>query len=363
MEVKRQTGFQRVLYNEAKKGAYYTDKEHCKWLSNLFEWPKEEFCIIEPSIGDGEAVSTVISKDATDQKVVFGVELDERVYENQKSNPSIKHLINADFLNGVKISNESFTFCFGNPPYGQDVYEKERLEYNFLKKVTKYLKAKAVLVWVVPYYVFQDEPKYAAFFNANFEVVHIYKFHEEEFNKYKQIVIIGIKRPGGPLRDQEESNKLYRKVMDIDTLPLVPIAYDGPKINIIPSKEQDITYFSSKEFKSDEALDFLLSQSAVYKEIVTSTKHKDVLLKEIGQPPVELSPSHMYLLAVCGYTSSFKMGSEENKDIHLQRGKVDNIEKASYETKENGSVIKTVRSSAHTKLTIIENDGDIKVLD
>ncbi|WP_113675869.1 DUF6094 domain-containing protein [Vallitalea guaymasensis] len=362
MEVKRQTGFQRVLYNLAKKGAYYTDSQHCNWLSKLFEWPKEEVCILEPSIGDGAAVSAVIDKNVKDKKLIFGIELDEKVYKINKHNPNIRHLINADFTNGVKISNNSFSFCFGNPPYGKDVQAEERLEFSFLKKVTKYLKPQAVLVWVIPYYVFQEEPRYAAFFSANYEVSAVYKFHDKEFKKYKQIAIIAIKRPGSQLRDNKEANKLLKRVLNIDEVQLVPIDYHGPKIKILPSLEKDIIYFSTKKFNPYEAEE-ALNHSAVYKELREYTRHEDVLIKDIGRPPVQLSANHMYLLAVCGCTSSYRMGTDENSDVHLQRGKVDMVEHSTFETKDNGAVVETVTSSAHTKLTIIENDGTITILD
>ena len=62
-EVKKQSRFTRLKYNEAKMGAYYTDPQHCRYISRFLQFPEEdEVCCLEPSIGDGKAILTVTGK-------------------------------------------------------------------------------------------------------------------------------------------------------------------------------------------------------------------------------------------------------------------------------------------------------------
>lgn len=63
-KIKKQSEFSRARHNEAKMGAYYTDPGHCRRIGKFLEFPEEEVCCLEPSIGDGEAVFAVTGKPA-----------------------------------------------------------------------------------------------------------------------------------------------------------------------------------------------------------------------------------------------------------------------------------------------------------
>lgn len=76
--VKKQNSFFQTRMNQAKLGAYYTDPAHCQWIAGLLDFPEnEEVCGLEPAIGDGNAIITVMGRRNNENIHIFGVELNE----------------------------------------------------------------------------------------------------------------------------------------------------------------------------------------------------------------------------------------------------------------------------------------------
>lgn len=356
MSITKQNSFSRVLANEAKMGAYYTDLQHCQWISNLLDFPiDKEVCALEPSIGDGSAIKTVSNCFDNPNIKIFGVELNKETDQLLQEDKEIEKSINADFLNGVKITNSAFSFCFSNPPYGEQ--EGERLEKRFLEKIGHYLKPSAILVYVIPYSVFINE-SFLKIWCARYELLHIYKFHEEEFNKWKQVVLIGRKKIAlGYLR--KELDDMVEKYSSINNLEGIPESYDGPKVVVRSSYVDDIEYFSTLDFQYDKVMSAIKSSPL---HVFASKKlEKDEYLKsELTNPPLPMKRDLMYLLSVSGGGEG-KAGNEENQDVHLQRGVVKVVETDRVDSLDEKSYLR-VRSSSSITVTIIENDGKITKL-
>ena len=85
---------------------------------------------------------------------------------------------------------------------------------------------------------------FASKFTNRFKVEAVYKFHETEFKKYKQVVLIGRKK-GNLVEEPEVANALYEKLMNIDELELLPMNYSGKKIKINPSSSKAISIFQT----------------------------------------------------------------------------------------------------------------------
>ena len=168
--------FTRTSANIEKMGAYYTDTSHCRVLGQMFKWPEEEVSVIEPSIGDGSAVFALTDVEKNPNIKIFGVELNDEVADNLKNDSRMEDLLKADFLNGVRIKNNAFSFCFGNPPYMEDNLDGEgRLELQFLQKVTNYLTKDGVICWVIPYRIFVEE-KFFRFWHGNCYIINVRNF-------------------------------------------------------------------------------------------------------------------------------------------------------------------------------------------
>lgn len=147
---------------------------------------KRSACWSRPS----ETVAVLTVTGGRENCKIFGVELNRDTYtECLQDNPKFTAVLNEDFLKGVKISNNKFSFCFANPPYGESAEEKKRLEQLFLERIAGYMRNGGYLALVIPYGVFKEEKFFRAVL-GRFSLEGFYRFDDKEYEKYHQICAI-----------------------------------------------------------------------------------------------------------------------------------------------------------------------------
>ena len=354
--VQKQSNFSRSLANDAKMGAYYTDREHCRRIGMLVEFPAEEVSVLEPCIGDGTALREVLSGKG-DNVSIFAVELNGEVYqEHIKNNPKIAYSLNADFLTGIKASHKSFGFCFANPPYGEDEMGV-RLEQKFVEKLYPYMKPQAPIALVVPHYTLVQEKFLSSFF-ARFEPIMTYRFDDDVFCRFKQVAVIGIRRK--VLECSKESQCSYKEeIAEVSSLPYLPKEEKeaAQKVAAVASSQEGIEYFATLEFDAGAAAG-KLDSSHLYRQLEKAFVPKYVV-GNLNRPVIPLKTDLLYLLAVCGGGQGL-VGSEEGRDLHLQRGVAKVVETGRLEGE--GKLVEKIKTSTRVELNIIENDGKITTL-
>lgn len=358
-EIRKQSSFSRVKYNEAKMGAYYTDLDHCKWISRFLEFPEEsEVCCLEPSVGDAMSVLTVTGKDRGGKENIriFAVELNEDTYNEVCEQERVYQCLKADFLNDVLISHHSFSFGFMNPPYGTQE-NGERYEVAFLRKVVPYLTKDAIMVVVVPISVARSK-EYLGIWCSEFETVHQYRFHEKEFEKFKQVVLFGRKKESAA--NEQEVDRLKAIMADASTMPLLPESYEGEKIQVPRSSEKNILEFMNRVFDEKEA-GKTVEKSPLQNVILDRLFIPPYIIDNLGRPPIMPSEGQMYLLAVSGAGQGL-VGSEENGDLHLQRGVTRMATRSEFVQDENGSLKEVVTSYPQVSFNLVESNGEISTL-
>lgn len=366
--------FQQRQANEACLGAYYTDPQHCEWLGELFSFStEEETTVLEPSAGNGLAVKLVTGAEDNPKVRIFAVELNDEVANTLKEDASMECVLKADFTSDVIISNKVFSFCFGNPPYMDELeFErirsfnktKERTEKVFLEKVTNYLKANGIICWVIPHRVFMENT-YTSFWMSRYETLGIYKFHDKEYEKWGQIALIGRKRACtvAPTKEQREA---FQSRCALNLLDYVPKKgeFTGEKIAVMPSSCNSISNFKAKTFNAVEAQDFVTENPSVLvsldEAIAKSTGIKEYNPARDYRPPKRLSNQNLALLTACGIGSGY-VGSSEERNLHLQRGSVTVTEEQVIEKTGDKAVLK-VKSHSTTNITLLESDGEFKDL-
>lgn len=361
----KQSSFSRSLVNDYKMGAYYTDLEHCKRIGNLLSFPEEEeVCILEPSIGDGQALLAITGKtmETGMNKIICGVELNSKTYESIKGNTLFNYLINEDFLNGVKISNGSFSFCFSNPPYGQIQDGKERYETKFVEKIYHKLCAAGILVLVIPFYTLNDDSFLKPFF-ARFNPIATYRFDDNVYKQFQQVVVIAQKRLNGIGYMSPWLVKYKELIAEKEMLAYLPMIGDTieKRIQINTSIERNIEYFTTLAFDAESAA-VQLSASNLYKAVSDKISVPIYSSVDIGQPPVPLSTDLLYLCAVSGGGQGLA-GNVENNDLHLQRGVAKVVKETKVVTKEDGATELIENSFTKICINVIQNDGEISVLE
>lgn len=351
--------FSRTLANQAKMGAYYTDVDHCRRIGQLFAFPQEEVCVLEPSIGDASAVNAVTA--GCEKRKLFGVELNPQTVEELKEKNACDYLLHADFLNGVKISNKAFSFVFANPPYGENKDKKERLELMFLEKIVKYICADGILVYIIPYYVLTDE-KFMKAYMHTFNPYAVFRFDDNEYKKYQQIVLIGGKRKsfGYMAKWMERFKEMTASLDEMAYLPKMGEEIQR-KIQVLPSSESKVEYFTTLEFDAKAAGEYL-AQSSLYSLVAEKAFIPEFQATKLGSPPTPLKKDLLYLCSIAGCGQGI-VGSEDEKDLHLQRGSAKVVKTVTPKVDEKGNSILVESSFTKIMLTIIENTGEITVLE
>lgn len=352
----RQSRFSRTLANEEKLGAYYTDLGMCRRIANLFNFDSEKkFAILEPSIGNAVAVKAVVGKEDGDSKVLFGVELNADSYLALSSDPQVEYLLNADFLNGITCSNNVFSFCFANPPYGMGE-DGTRLETGFLLKITSYLKSAGLLCMVIPDYVFKADFFLRPYLSRYEHLAH-YRFDDVVYAQFKQIVIIGRKKPSVAL-ERELLNEMRERVSSTDTYPYLPNKKGEWTYNVPSSDADKVELFTTLKFDADGVYERMRNTSPLYSSsrIGTKTEMAEFCTVSLGNPILPPSPSMCYLMATVGGGAGL-CGTEGS--LHLQRGCAKTEPFMQEVIGEDGKVkiVETKRTSM--RLKIIENDGTI----
>lgn len=358
--IKKQSEFSRTKFNDAKMGAYYTDVGHCSSIGSFLQFPEDdEVCCLEPSIGNGKAVLAVTGKDKEERQniKIFGVEINEDTYRDVSWNGNIHECLKADFLNDVIIGHSSFSFMFMNPPYGAQE-DGERYELAFLRKAIPYLSKEAVAVVVIARYV-AEQKEFLAEWCSGFVTECLYRFREKEYEKYQQIVMIG-KKKGKYERSREEEQRLYDTVSDKEKIPVLPKDYSGDRIMVPKSYEMNIGEFMTRAFHADEAAEFITA-SPLQEMAREKAKVPRYIINNLGRPPIIPSEGQMYLLAVSGAGQGL-VGSEENGDLHLQRGVSKIATRSEYVQGEDGVMKEVVTSFPKISFNLIESDGTIQSL-
>lgn len=341
--------FHQSISNVGKLGFYPTDPQHCRKIAQMLSWPQGEVNVLEPSIGNAVALRTVIAGADKSKLHTYGVEMNSNIFEELKvkqEEMKVDYLLHADFLHGVKISNNRYSFCFCNPPYGQG--DGCRLEQEFVEKIFGYMKNKGLLVLVIPYYLLAEE-RFIKSFYGRFEPLGVYRFDDAEYSKFKQIVIFAKRRScTGYLRDNLIEWLGYHREIE-----MVPYLSAAEETYAVPPSPDIIEFFTTKEFDAD-GFRCALHSSQLAKDI-TPGCIKPYTATDAEEPPIPLSSETSHLVAVCGVGSGFA-GNETDGTLHLQRGivEVKEIEKVVEDSKGN-SVVEVTQSSV-TTMNILDSD-------
>ena len=360
--IQKQSGFSRVLYNEAKNGAYYTDVGHSRRIGRLFRIQKDT-CMLEPSIGDGSAVEAFLegAEKGDNQIQVFGVDIDKEAYEASRKRKNVSYCLNADFLSEVKITGKTFSLCFCNPPYIRTgEAEIKRMEQRFTEKIYNYLKADGYLVLVISFPTLGDYDFLMSLL-SRYNCEGLWRFDEEEYIKYKQVVFIGKKKLGIGIFHAEFERFLAN--LKLEKIPFLPELHRevNLKYEVGESLESEIELFMETRFRPEEAFT-ALNQSPLYRTVLQNMFIEPYAAIDIGNPPLPLKKDLAYLCAISGGGQGL-VGSEEMHDLHLQRGSAKVIEESNINTNDNGDAVsETVETRTQISLHIIENDGRITVL-
>lgn len=290
-----------------KMGYYPTPLTVMDRIATFLSIPEEPFIALDPCVGCGTALTKLLEGTTG---VGFGVEPDEhRCMEARDKGLKVLKC----GIERARISNGVFSLLFLNPPYdhttGGVESGSERMEKTFFRESIPYLKPGGVLIYVVPKYrLTEDIIKMLAY---RIDDIRIYRFMDEEYSVFSQIVVFG-KKKEMPYLDMDAVDywKPFLKE-DVAELPeaMFPF-YDVPPMDPI-----EVSTFRSGIIDTEE-LEVMLKGSPLWdmvKDISFILKAKDDI-----HPPTPLHRGQVGILLPSGALNGI-VGSGVN--LHLVKGR------------------------------------------
>ncbi|MBW2000270.1 MAG: class I SAM-dependent methyltransferase [Deltaproteobacteria bacterium] len=296
------------LASQMKMGFYATPVKVVKGIKKMLSI-RPQARLLDTCCGEGEALKIIAEGT---QAETYGAELDRERFGKAKE--VLDHVVWGDALHEFMCSRGAFGLLWLNPPYDSDegafYQERERLEVKFLNRHWNYLQDGGVLIYIIPFFVLR---KIGEFFRNRCKNLFILSFPREEYDAFKQVVIICVK--GRPTKEEVERNvaifetvtKLYsweapEKLPTTETADLV---YDVP-----PAPEIDQLIFRSIRLDPAEALQ-RVQKSPVWNQL------ENLILPPVGvgkvKPLMPLREGHLAMLLASGMMNGEVVGEDGQK--------------------------------------------------
>lgn len=148
--------------------------------------------ILDPCAGKGVAVAALgalLRRHNENVKVeTYGIE--ENDNRSKAAAGKVDRFLSADFFTTTATEGE-FSVLLLNPPYDHSV-DKRRMEFKFLRESTKLLSRNGgILVFLIPE---NTIPLHLSYLTANYEQLVFRRFPQPEYDRFKQVVILGTRK-------------------------------------------------------------------------------------------------------------------------------------------------------------------------
>jgi hypothetical protein len=332
------------LEAKIKMGYYPTPLSVVERIRSFLKFPEDNVNLFDPCCGEGLALKN-LKGDA--KAFTYGIELDEYRADQAKSN--LDHVIKGSYED-ARVSNNAFSCLFLNPPYDWDIPNKQeasdRTEKVFLKGTLRYLQPSGALIYIIPQRRLSND--IAKILSYRFEDFNVFRFPDDEYEEFKQIVLFGSKKQEAVLNERE-----YDRLKIIPQRDLQEISYaEKPVYHLPPSGP--VSLFRSSLIDEEE-LEKELGSSILWNRI---KGNGDVGDDYMGRPPLPLHKGHLGLLLANGCLDGV-VG--EGKDRHIVRGKVEKVI-SRYEEYEGDTKIERDVESYRVSIKILKKDGEILTL-
>jgi len=335
--------------SEAKGGFYATPEEEMRLVcARLKTEPNTFVNIIDPCAGEGKALKMVASTLKTqDTSIIsYGIELERTRAEMCED--LLDHVINCPYEEARISPIKSFSFMWLNPPYNEKA--RERTEVIFLKNLTDgqkgFLQEGGLLGYCVPQRTLSSASHLLA---ARFDDITVYRFTDENFPVYKQIVVFGYRRKDARMGLEAKILREHLQMLSVSDPERLPTLEKKDEITFqIPPSLSKIEKFRSSKLKPEEIAEHLKT-SSVFNEalaVIRPPEKKSVTLK----PPVlPLKIAHHAICIASGVVGG-------NMGNHLLTGRTKKVvDEKMIPDEKNDKIVKTERYV--TSIRVFTSDG------
>lgn len=284
------------LESEAKAGFYPTPPEEMEYiLKRLRVTEGETITLLDPCCGEGLALKQwqddMLQKGA--RATSYGIEIEKSRAE--KARKILDHL-EACGYEEMRITHNSMSSIYLNPPFM--AINGERMELVFLRDLTQdYLQESGVLIFNLPQYVLPQTAKILA---SRFENIRVYRFTDENFNAFSQVIVYGIRRRRG-LKTSEERQEQYsteQKLIKLafaskDDIPSLDTPDWDINYYVIPQNKKEVEVFQSMRVDKEDIIRSLESNTnEFYDKVNNKLKPTKRMEKEL-QVAMPLKITHI----------------------------------------------------------------------
>lgn len=207
------------------------------------------------------------------------------------------------------ISGEAFHLLFLNPPYLSVINEngRARHEKRFLVESIPNLVYGGLLVYVIPYY--RLTPDICHILCDNFEELSVWRFTDDEFQKFKQVAILGIRKH----RDTTWPDTAWMESYAVDpaSIPLLSELPEGRYA--LPHTPLEVKTFRGEKFDRKE-LERQMRRSNSFAQMLARSELDD----GTKCPPLPLSIGQIGLVGGSGMIN----GLIECDTPHIIKGRI-----------------------------------------
>ena len=338
------------LAGRQRLGFYPLPIPEAERIRKFLRFPDQRCSVLDPCIGEGVALAE-ISRGAS--ATCSGIELDAQRAALARS--SADDVIHGNCFD-VQCPVESFSMIYLNPPYDFEIGEdkSQRMERLFLEHVYRWLKRSGVLVLVIPRSSISDCSQILSF---QFCDVRVYRLTEPESVKYKQIVVMGVRRTRNERDRLQDSDitraRIWHESLARDPGKLPPLPSDPDHQYIVPTSEP--VRLVCRGLPLDQIED-LLPRSSAYRlaASVLFPKQADIS----GRPLTPLHGGHVGLLCTAGMLNGVFGEGDTRHIAHWQSVKL--VDKS--EEEEDGTTVIREKERFSNELTLVFSAGGIAIL-
>lgn len=338
------------LAGRACLGFYPLPLPEAERIRKFLAFSDKHCCALDPCVGDGAAFSEITSGNRV---LRYGVELDAGRAEQAQSNGI--EVIHGNCFD-VQCPVESFSLMYLNPPYDFEIGEQnsQRMERLFLEHVYRWIKRAGVLVMVIPGRYLHDCSQLLA---HQFRDVRVHRLTEPESVKYKQVVVMGVRRTRAE-RDRVPDTEITRTRLRFESLAtdpgkLPPLTTEPDNLYAVPSGEAAQMVYRGLPL---DQIEDLLPKSSAYRQAsaILIAPPSEVN----GRPLTPLHGGHVGLLCTAGMLNGI-FGEDRTRHLsHWQSVKL--VDKT--EEEEDGKTVIRERERFSNELTLVFCTGEIIVL-
>lgn len=295
------------LAAQAKMGYYPTPSLVVSLISGiLIRNSPGNIRVLDPCAGEGTALKEVCE---FLQSESYGIELD--TYRGKIAKENLTRCLIADY-EMTRISNHAFSVLYLNPPYdwtikNDEVSASERYERTFLRNTIRYLISGGVLVYLIPQS--RLDKSISKILSYRFGDIRVFRFPDEEYKSFKQIVIFGVLK-----RNAESDDEIISYLNNIGQgQAIIPSIENANCEYRVPSSPK-VKNFLFRTFRIDmEDLEVEIRRHGLKEKIKTLVS--PVSLSERIKPIMPLRHGHLAQLLACGMMNGVVFDKDDRNPL------------------------------------------------